>query len=84
MMDANGDGQLDLVYGSWNGYHRMYIQHADGAFIDDAPEDLRAPSKIRTVIAADWDNDGYVQQHLSIHFSPLCTENTQYYKCCSH
>ena len=59
MMDANGDGQLDLVYGNWNGYHRMYLQHADGKFIDAAPADMRAPSKIRTIIAADWDNDGY-------------------------
>jgi len=59
MMDANGDGKLDLVYGNWNGYHRMFMQHADGAFIDESSAELRAPSKIRTVIAADWDNDGY-------------------------
>merc|ERR1719181_1634327 len=59
MMDANGDGVLDLVYGNWNGPHRMFIQHANQNFIDEAPKALAKPSPIRTVIAADWDNDGF-------------------------
>jgi len=59
MMDANGDGVLDIIYGNWNGPHRMFIQHASKKFIDAAPDDLAKPSPIRTVIAADWDNDGF-------------------------
>jgi hypothetical protein len=57
--DADGDGRLDLLVGNWEGPHRLYIQNATGLFIDVAPPELAVPSKVRTVIAADFDNDGY-------------------------
>ncbi|MEN9261617.1 MAG: CRTAC1 family protein [Thermostichus sp. HHBFW_bins_43] len=57
--DLNDDGQLDLVYGNWEGPHRLWLQTATGAFKDAAPPELARPSRIRTVIAADFDNDGY-------------------------
>jgi hypothetical protein len=58
VLDVNQDGLFDLVYGNWEGYHRLYIQTEDGHFQDTAPKSLRLPSRIRTVIAADFDNDG--------------------------
>lgn len=57
VMDADGDGDLDIVYGNWNGDHRMFLQGAT-AFVDAAPKAMQKPSPIRTVIAADFDNDG--------------------------
>merc|ERR1719461_610386 len=62
LLDANGDGLVDIVYGNWNGPHRLFLQSRDGddvKFTDAATEDMAVPSKIRTVIVADFDNDGY-------------------------
>ncbi len=58
-LDANGSGRFDLVLGNWEGPHRLFIQDAHGEFHDQAPPALAAPSRVRTVIAADLDNDGY-------------------------
>merc|ERR1719230_683057 len=30
VMDADDDGTLDIVYGNWNGNHRLYIQEESG------------------------------------------------------
>merc|ERR1719300_2052006 len=62
LLDANGDGLTDIVYGNWNGPHRLYLQSRDAdeiKFTDAATEEMSIPSKIRTVIVADFDNDGY-------------------------
>lgn len=59
VLDANDDGRIDLICANWEGYHRLFIQQEDGAFMDVAPASMAAPSKVRTVIAADFDNDGY-------------------------
>ena len=59
VLDANGSGFFDLAYGNWEGTHRLFIQTAQGQFIDQAPPAMATPSRIRTVIAADFDNDGY-------------------------
>merc|ERR1719461_1803378 len=62
LLDANGDGLVDIVYGNWNGPHRLYVQSRDGdevKFTDAATDEMAIPSKIRTVIVADFDNDGY-------------------------
>jgi hypothetical protein len=58
-LDANGDGAFDLVIGNWEGLHRIFCQQVDGPFLDRAPKEFAAPSRVRTVIAADFDNDGY-------------------------
>ena len=57
-LDADGDGKFDLVYGNWEGHHRLFLQGATGHFRNVAPEEMARPSRIRTVIAADFDNDG--------------------------
>jgi hypothetical protein len=57
--DLDGDGRFDLVYGNWEGPHRLFVQREVGRFTDVAPPELAAPSRVRTVIAADFDNDGF-------------------------
>jgi len=63
LLDSNGDGLLDIVYGNWNGPHRLFLQEKDSnncsSFVDKAPAAMVEPSPIRTVIVADFDNDGY-------------------------
>jgi hypothetical protein len=58
-LDTDQDGRFDLVYGNWEGSHRLYVQQEPGKFRDIAPTAMAMPSRIRTVIAADFDNDGY-------------------------
>lgn len=29
LTDFDGDGKLDIVYGNWNGPHRLFLQTAD-------------------------------------------------------
>ncbi|KAK5926856.1 hypothetical protein CgunFtcFv8_022393 [Champsocephalus gunnari] len=57
LADFNGDGKMDIVYGNWNGPHRLYLQGSDSKFRNIASGGFAAPSPIRTVIAADFDND---------------------------
>lgn len=57
LADFNGDGKTDIVYGNWNGPHRLYLQTSDSKFRNIATGRFASPSPIRTVIAADFDND---------------------------
>jgi hypothetical protein len=59
VLDSTGNGRFDLVYGNWEGEHRLYVQQEPGRFRNVAPPALALPSRVRTVIAADFDNDGY-------------------------
>ena len=34
LVDHNEDGRFDVLYGNWNGPHRLFIQNADGTFAD--------------------------------------------------
>lgn len=54
-----GNEHFGLVYGNWEGKHRLLTPQPGGAYKDETPEALAEPSRIRTVIAADFDNDGY-------------------------
>lgn len=58
LFDANDDGALDIVYGNWEGPHRLWVRTPDTPFFNYAPHDMAAASQVRTVIAADFDNDG--------------------------
>ena len=51
-------GQLDIVSGNWDGEHRIFVKK-ENTFKDIAEGEFKIPSKIRTVISADFDNDGY-------------------------
>ncbi|XP_068585041.1 cartilage acidic protein 1a [Cebidichthys violaceus] len=57
LADFNGDGKTDIVYGNWNGPHRLFLQGGDTTFRNIATGGFAAPSPVRTVIAADFDND---------------------------
>ncbi len=49
---------FNIAVGNWEGEHRLFVNQS-GSFVDLATERMAAPSRVRTVIAADWDNDGY-------------------------
>ncbi len=51
-------GRLDIVTSNWNGYHRVFVLE-DNKFRDIATPTYNIPTRIRTVISADFDNDGY-------------------------
>ncbi len=57
-VDAGG-GRLGLCWGNWEGPHRLMARRPDGTFLDRATMGLAFPSAVRTVIAADFDNDGH-------------------------
>ncbi|XP_066516841.1 cartilage acidic protein 1a [Hoplias malabaricus] len=57
LADFNGDGKIDIVYGNWNGPHHLFLQSSQQRFKDIATKAFAVPSPVRTVIAADFDND---------------------------
>jgi len=71
LVDANADGRIDIVTGNWNGPHRIWLSPSPGraAFVNAAPSALAEPSPIRTVLAADFDNDGYPE----LFFNNICS-----------
>lgn len=58
VLDLDG-GSFALVYGNWEGPHRLFVRSSDGHWDDIAPPDMALSTRVRTVIAADFDNDGY-------------------------
>uniref|UniRef100_A0A6Q2Y032 ASPIC/UnbV domain-containing protein n=1 Tax=Esox lucius TaxID=8010 RepID=A0A6Q2Y032_ESOLU len=67
LADFNADGRTDIVYGNWNGQHRLYLQDDNQRFRDIASAAFSSPSPVRTVIAADFDND----QELDVFFNNI-------------
>jgi hypothetical protein len=59
VLDADRDGRLDVAWGNWDGPHRLMVRAPDGSFRDRATPAMALPSPVRTVIAADFDNDGH-------------------------
>ena len=54
-----GNGSLGIVVGNWQGRNRLFMMGDRRRFVDVAPTDMARPCRVRTVIAADFDNDGY-------------------------
>ncbi|HZH27755.1 MAG TPA: CRTAC1 family protein [Azospirillaceae bacterium] len=57
--NTEGDGRFDILCANWEGPHRLFRQRPDGSFLEMADAELSLPSRVRTVIAADFDNDGF-------------------------
>uniref|UniRef100_F6SG07 Cartilage acidic protein 1 n=1 Tax=Ornithorhynchus anatinus TaxID=9258 RepID=F6SG07_ORNAN len=75
LADFNRDGKVDIVYGNWNGPHRLFLQmsnHGKGRFRDIATPKFSMPSPVRTVIAADFDND----QELEVFFNNIASRGS--------
>ncbi|MBC8102797.1 MAG: CRTAC1 family protein [Cytophagales bacterium] len=59
VLDADQNGRFDLAVGNWEGENRLFLQSPMGGFMDAATPEMADPSRVRTVLAADFDNDGY-------------------------
>jgi hypothetical protein len=70
VLDANGNGLFDVLCGVWQGSHRLFQQRAGGGFSEEAPSDLSLPSHVTSVIAADFDNDGFEELLFLNHGQP--------------
>ncbi|XP_052086094.1 cartilage acidic protein 1-like [Mytilus californianus] len=61
LADLNNDGLLDIVNGNWEGKHRIFLQsksqNGERYFRNVASAFFEQPSPIRTVLAADFDNN---------------------------
>lgn len=53
----DGDG-FAVALGNWEGRSRLCRRENGGRFVDVAPEPLASARSIRSVVAADFDNDG--------------------------
>ena len=51
-------GRLDILSGNWLGYHRAWVLE-NNEFKDIGNRDYDESSRIRTIISADFDNDGF-------------------------
>ncbi|GAA0507029.1 Repeat domain-containing protein [Halorubrum aquaticum] len=52
------DGSFALAVGNWEGHSRLLRPDSSGRYRDVAPSELRAAEGVRSVVAADFDNDG--------------------------
>jgi hypothetical protein len=58
-LDHPGCERFALVVGNWEGLHRLFFPGDQGRYRNVASPALAMPSRIRTVLAADFDNDGF-------------------------
>ena len=70
VLDADCDGRLDLCATSRNGAHRLLVRQIDGTFRDRATPALGMPSAVRSVVVADFDNDGFEELFFHNHAEP--------------
>ncbi|XP_067681603.1 cartilage acidic protein 1-like [Haliotis asinina] len=82
LADFNNDGLLDIVYGNWIGSNRLYLQRKnsnDVWFQNAASREFAKPSSVRTLITADFDNDGVLEVFLNnIYYQFALTPNLLY------
>ncbi|QEL17341.1 CRTAC1 family protein [Limnoglobus roseus] len=59
VLDANGDGRLDVCFGNRDGPHRLFVRESNCKFRNVATPAMALPSEVQNVVAADFDNDGF-------------------------
>lgn len=66
-IDARGVTMTDgaLACGTWEGPNRIFERAGDGTFADVAPPAFAEPTRVRTLVCADFDNDG--REELFVH-----------------
>ncbi|VTR93742.1 FG-GAP repeat/ASPIC/UnbV domain protein OS=Synechococcus sp. (strain JA-3-3Ab) GN=CYA_0924 PE=4 SV=1: VCBS: VCBS: UnbV_ASPIC [Gemmata massiliana] len=52
------NGEFGLAWVNWDGPHRLMTRGKNGTWKDEATPGFAFPSSVRTLIAADFDNDG--------------------------
>ena len=57
-------GKLDIINENWEGFHRIFVNN-ETTFHDMASKEFKIPSRIRTIISADFDNDGYDEMFMN-------------------
>jgi len=70
LLDANFDGQMDVVCVNRVGQHRLFVQGSQHTFIDSTPESWSEPSNARSIVVADFDNDGFEEIFVQNHGEP--------------
>ncbi len=64
-VDTDHDGLLDLIVGNWEGPARLYVRRTPGdprsPWSDRASARFREAQRNRTLVAADFDNDGRME-----------------------
>ena len=65
VFDADGDGLFDLLTANPAGHQRLFLQRAGMAFVEAAGAELAEVGRVATMVAGDFDNDGY--QELFFH-----------------
>ncbi len=64
--DINNDGLLDLFVGNENGPSKLFLNKGDGTFEDiSASAGIDRVAYTKGVVAADYDDDGYVDFYVS-------------------
>jgi hypothetical protein len=58
-VDITGDGNLALCWGNREGPHRLMVPLETGIWKNHATAGLAFPTALRTLLAADFDNDGH-------------------------
>ena len=65
-VDIDNDGKLDLFVGNENAASQLFLNRGDGKFVDIAVSaGVSKAGFTKAVVAADYDNDGYVDLYVS-------------------